>query len=63
MKMPNIPQKLSSTSFRNAVIDYWKYRIENDEKVHRDVVKCRNFLPFMLSLNLLSDVVRQVVKH
>ncbi|XP_070493831.1 uncharacterized protein [Chironomus tepperi] len=33
LKMPQIPQKLSSTSFRNAVIDYWKYRIENDEKV------------------------------
>ena len=31
--MPSIPRKLSSTSFRNAVIDYWKYRIENDEKV------------------------------
>ncbi|KAG5670185.1 hypothetical protein PVAND_000465 [Polypedilum vanderplanki] len=39
-KMPSIPQKLSSTSFRNAVIDYWKFRIENDEKLksmHDDV--------------------------
>lgn len=31
--MPQIPQKLSSMSFRNAVIDYWKHRIENEEKV------------------------------
>jgi hypothetical protein len=37
MKMPNIPQKLSSSSFQNAVIDYWRYRIENDEKV-----SCKN---------------------
>ena len=33
LKMLQMPQKLSSTSFRNAVIDYWKYRIEHDEKV------------------------------
>jgi hypothetical protein len=32
-RMPNIPRKLSSISFKNAVIDYWKYRIENAEKV------------------------------
>lgn len=32
-RMPNIPRKLSSISFKNAVIDYWKYRIESIEKV------------------------------
>lgn len=31
--MPNVPRKLSSISFKNAVIDYWKYRIEHSEKV------------------------------
>ena len=38
-KMPNIPKKLSSSSFKNAVIDYWKYRIENTEKVSEMAVK------------------------
>jgi len=32
-KMPEMPKKLSSASFKNAIIDYWKYRIENIEKV------------------------------
>lgn len=32
-RMPNIPRKLSSITFKNAVIDYWNYRIENVEKV------------------------------
>lgn len=36
-RMPNIPRKLSSISFRNAVIDYWKYRIEYSEQVMHHV--------------------------
>lgn len=32
-RMPSVPRQLSSISFKNAVIDYWKYRIENFEKV------------------------------
>lgn len=35
-RIPNIPRKLSSISFKNAVIDYWKYRIENAEKVTQE---------------------------
>ncbi|CAO1422762.1 unnamed protein product [Diamesa serratosioi] len=31
-KMPNLPRKLSSISFKNAIIDYWKYRIENSQQ-------------------------------
>lgn len=40
-RMPNVPRKLSSISFKNAVIDYWKLRIENVEKVmpENDCVK------------------------
>lgn len=28
-----IPRKVSSATFRNTMIDYWKYRIENMDKV------------------------------
>lgn len=51
--MPNIPKKLSSTSFRNAVIDCWKFRIENDEKVKKS--SCKNAIE--------NDVKRQVVEE
>jgi hypothetical protein len=36
-RMQNVPQKLSSISFKNAVIDYWKHRIENTEQVNNEV--------------------------
>lgn len=43
--MPNVPRKLSSISFKNAVIDYWKYRIEHSEKViFVEMNFCKNFM-------------------
>lgn len=43
--MPNVPRKLSSISFKNAVIDYWKYRIEHTEKViFVEMNFCKNFM-------------------
>lgn len=40
--MPNLPRKLSSISFKNAIIDYWKYRIENSQQV-----RSNNFYAFL----------------
>lgn len=33
-RMQDIPKKLSSTSFKNMIIDYWMYRVETSCNVN-----------------------------